>query len=228
MSTRFSTLCCLLGAVAALSAASLPARAQTPPGAVIFSELMWSGSSASSADEWIELYNRGLEPVDLSGWTITRGDAEDEQVMILIPVAVIMPGEVFLIANYKADDDRSRLAWIPDLVDAAVSLPNSRLRLRLYDSDPATGRVIDEADDGSGAPFAGVGGDDKASMVRVSLDMSGTLRDAWSTAQESSGWDPGAAELGTPGTIPGQFQPNAESATQVRAASWGRLKTARR
>jgi hypothetical protein len=89
---------------------------------------MWSGSSASSADEWIELYNRGLEPVDLSGWTITRGDAEDEQVMILIPVAVIMPGEVFLIANYKADDDRSRLAWIPDLVDAAVSLPKCPAR----------------------------------------------------------------------------------------------------
>lgn len=228
MSTRITTLSCLLGALAALSAASSPARAQTPPGAVIFSELMWSGSSASSADEWIELYNRGLEPVDLSGWTITRGDAEDEQVMIVIPAAVIMPGEVFLIANYKADDDRSRLARIPDLVDAAVSLPNSRLRLRLYDSDPAAGRLIDEADDGSGAPFAGLGGDDKASMVRVSPDMSGALRDAWSTAQEASGWDPGATELGTPGTFPGQFRPDADSATQVKAASWGRLKTARR
>ena len=104
--------------------------------------------------------------------------------MVLIPLAVIMPGAVFLISNYKADDDRSLLAWTPDLVDAAVSLPNSRLRLRLYDSDPAAGRVIDEADDGSDAPFAGLGGDNKASMVRVSLDMSGILPDAWATAQE--------------------------------------------
>ena len=98
--------------------------------------------------------------------------------MVLIPLAVIMPGAVFLISNYKADDDRSLLAWTPDLVDAAVSLPNSRLRLRLYDSDPAAGRVIAEADDGSDAPFAGLGGDNKAPMVRVSLDMSGILPDA--------------------------------------------------
>ena len=148
--------------------------------------------------------------------------------MVLIPLAVIMPGAVFLISNYKADDDRSLLAWTPDLVDAAVSLPNSRLRLRLYDSDPAAGRVIDEADDGSDAPFAGLGGDNKASMVRVSLDMSGILPDAWATAQEASDWDPGAEELGTPGTIPGQFLPDADSATQVTAASWGSLKAARR
>ncbi len=201
-----------------------PAPAQATPGAVVFSELMWPGSGASSANEWIELYNQGEEPVDLSGWTITRGDGEDEKVTVLIPLAVIMPGAVFLISNYKADDDRSLLAWTPDLVDAAVSLPNSRLRL--YDSDPAAGRVIAEADDGSDAPFASLGGDNKASMVRVSLDMSGILPDAWATAQEASGRDPGAEELGTPGTIPGQFLPDADSATQVTAASWGSLKAA--
>ena len=45
------------------------------PGSVVVSELMWSGSSASSSDEWIELFNRGSEPVDLKGWTITRATA---------------------------------------------------------------------------------------------------------------------------------------------------------
>jgi len=228
MSIRISTLGGLLCVAAALSTTLSPARGQTEPGAVVFSELMWSGSDASSADEWIELYNRGAEPVDLSGWTITRGEDEDEAVMVLIPVAVIMPGEVFLIANYKADDDRSRLAWAPDLVDAAVSLPDSRLRLRLYDADPSVGRVVDEADDGRGAPFAGLGGDSKASMVRVSLDRTGSLPESWSTAEEAAGWDSGAVELGTPGSIPGQLQPDATSATQVTAASWGRLKAGRR
>ncbi len=221
MSNRIPILCSLL-TMATLTAVA-PILAQTP-GIVVFSELMWSGSSASSADEWIELYNRGTEPVDLSGWTITRGDAEDEAVMVLIPPAVISPGGVFLIANYDADDDRSQLESAPDLVDAAVSLPNSRLRLRLYDDDPAAGQLIDEADDGSGAPFAGLGGDSKASMVRVSLDMVGTLPDAWSTAEEAVGWDAGAIELGTPGSIPGQLQPGAEGATQVTGSSWARLK----
>ena len=35
-------------------------------------ELMWSGSSGSSADEWIEFYNRSSATIDLSGWTLTR------------------------------------------------------------------------------------------------------------------------------------------------------------
>jgi len=186
---------------------------------------MWTGSDSSSADEWIELYNRSTAPVDLSGWTITRGDGEDEEVMILISSTVIPPGAVFLIANYDADDPRSRLAWEPDLVDAAVSLPNSRLRLRLYDGDPASGQLVDEADDGSGAPFAGSGGDSKSSMVRVSTDMAGSLPEAWSSALESTGWDAGAGELGAPGTISAEIRPNTENSTQIAASSWARLKT---
>ncbi len=188
---------------------------------------MWSGSNASSADEWIELYNRSTAPVDLSGWTITRGDGDEEEVMVLITSAVLQPGGVFLIANYDADDARSNLSSTPDLVDAAVSLPNSRLRLRLYDADPSSGRLIDEADDGSGAPLAGSGGDIKSAMVRVSPDMVGGSSDAWSSALESAGWDAGAEELGTPGTVAGTLQANDESATQIAASSWADLKRTR-
>jgi hypothetical protein len=223
MSIRKLAVCGLLGAILSLVSLS-PGAAQTPPGSVVFSEIMWPGSDASSADEWIELYNRSATAVDVSGWTITRGDGEDEQVMVLIPAAVIEPGGAFLISNYGAEDARSHLAWTPDLVDAAVSLPNSRLQLRLYDADPASGQLVDEADDGSGAPLAGVGGDAKSSMVRVALDMIGSLPDAWSTALESDGWDSGAKELGTPGTVPGSGQARPESPTQISASSWARLK----
>lgn len=226
MLTRFVVVAGLLTGLVAIGTAP-PVLAQAQAGPVIFSELMWSGSAASSADEWIELYNRSSEAVDLSGWTITRGGGQDEVVMVLIEAALIRPGETFLISNYDADDARSHLAHQPDLVDAAVSLPNSRLLLRLYSGDPSTGALMDEADDGSGAPFAGTGGDSKAAMVRVALEVTGTSADAWSSAEESSGWDPGASELGTPGTIPGQLQPAATSATQIAAGSWAELKKRR-
>ena len=62
----------------------------------------------------------------------------------------------FLIANYAPDDERSRLAGTAQLVDAAVSLPNTKLQLRLYDGDPeASAQLVDMADDGKGAPLAG-------------------------------------------------------------------------
>ena len=194
------------------------------PGSVVVSELMWSGSSASSSDEWIELFNRGSEPVDLKGWTITRGDGEDESVMVVIEAGQLPPGEVFLISNYGHDDERSRLAAVPSLVDPQVSLPNTKLRLRLYDGPPEAASVIDLIDDGRGAPFGGQSGETKAAMVRTDLAAPGDEKDSWSTATEASGWDPGATELGTPGTQPGQ-KASAGIPTNVTAIGWGTVKS---
>jgi hypothetical protein len=199
-------------------------RAQTP-GPVVVSELMWPGSQASSADEWIELYNRSADTLSLQDWTITRGDGDDESTMVVLPDLTIAPGGVVLVANYDADNERSHLLRTPDVVDAAVSLPNSRLRLRLFDSQ---GTLMDDVDDGSGAPFAGDGSDPKASMVRLHLDMAGTAAAAWTTAVDAQGWDAGATERGTPGFVPGGATPVPPDATQVTARSWGRLKAAPR
>ena len=45
-----------------ISLAPPPAVEAQDPGPVVFSERMWMGSEASSADEWIELYNRPSLP----------------------------------------------------------------------------------------------------------------------------------------------------------------------
>ena len=42
----------------------------------------------------------------------------------------------------------------------------------------------------------------KAAMVRVEFDTDGSMKQAWATATEASGWDDGSSELGTPGSIP--------------------------
>lgn len=214
----------IVPSIAALLLCALsPSLSQSAPGPVVVSELMWSGSSASSADEWLELYNRSDEAIHLAGFTLTRGMGADETVMLVLPEATLEPGSVFLIANYDADDERSRLQRVPDFVDAALSLPNSRLRLRLYAGSPEDAAIIDEIDDGSGAPMAGAGGDARASMVRAKLDLIGSSEEAWTTAEEAIGWDAGADELGTPGTV-GTAAPEAPNATMVTELSWGRVK----
>ena len=153
----------------ALFAFTTPIVAQHP-GPVVISELMWSGSSASSADEWIELYNRSNTTVDLSGWTLTRGS--DDAIMLVLETGSIAAGGVFLIANYAADHEKSRVAGHPHHVTTAVSLPNTKLLLRLYDRDPlADGRLVDTADDGRGAPLAGDGAHDIPSSRRPTRQL---------------------------------------------------------
>jgi hypothetical protein len=196
----------------------------TPPGRVVFSELMWMGSPVSAADEWIELCNRGPDPVDLRGWTITRQLEDREAIMLRIEEGEIAPGAAFLIANFSPEDERSALAVQPHLVEPALSLPNTRLQLRLYDGDPESGaHLVDVADDGSGAPLAGDPQLKKA-MVRVLLDTDGTLPISWATAEDREGWDEGVAANGTPGRV--QVLPDSALSTTVRPAAWASLKSA--
>ncbi len=202
---------------------STQARAQAP-GPVVFSEIMWMGSGASSADEWIELYNRSSESIDLSGWTVTRTASDgSEQVMLTIDGGIIDAGATFLIANYDSDSDRSRLAAPVQFVSAAVALPNTKLLLRLYDA-AAEGTLMDVADDGTGRPFGGAT-EPPSAMVREIFEMSGTRAEAWSTASEASGWRANAAEMGTPGTLPTRLRPAAETrATGISQTAWSQIK----
>lgn len=199
---RAISKCTNLLLVFLLSAAAFsPSVSAGEPGDVVFSELMWMGSESSSADEWIELYNRGSSAKDLSGWTITQtGKDGEETVMLQLSEGTVAPGAPFLISNYN--EARSQISVDPDVVATSVALPNSKLLLRLYNGDPeAGGDLIDTADDGSGAPLAG-DNKQKAAMVRVEFDTDGSQEHAWATATEASGWDDGSSELGTPGSIP--------------------------
>jgi hypothetical protein len=37
---------------------------------VVINEIAWMGTGASTADEWIELYNTSHQDIDLTGWTV--------------------------------------------------------------------------------------------------------------------------------------------------------------
>ncbi len=209
-------------------ALAAPISAQAGP--VVISELMWPGSTASTADEWIELYNSSDATVDLAGWTLIYRSGDEDKVMLVLEAAAIPPGQTFLIANYAADHKKSLLAVQPQHVDAAVSLPNTKLLLHLYDGDPqAGGQLIDVADDGRGAPFAGDSAN-KSAMVRIALDQPGDQPASWATATEQSGWDAGASELGTPGSIPayllldGGEAPERVMGTNILPTPWALVK----
>ncbi|NKB69623.1 MAG: hypothetical protein GKR89_21340 [Candidatus Latescibacteria bacterium] len=213
-------------ALAGLAATFVPVGAQ-PPGSIVFSEVMWMGSTGSNADEWIELFNRGSEEVDLSGWTITRLTQDGETAMLTIDDGKkLAPNATFLIANYSADDERSKLAAQPNLVNSSLTLANSKLQLRLYAGNPEqNSRLIDIVDDGKGAPMAG-DVENKRAMVRVHFDKDGSLAESWATAQIAEGWDQDAKEYGTPGSLPDYLVPRQTStSTQVQQSTWAWLKT---
>ncbi|HTK60010.1 MAG TPA: lamin tail domain-containing protein [Candidatus Baltobacteraceae bacterium] len=159
--------------------------------AAFVSEVAWAGSSASLADEWLEIC--GAPGADLSGWSIEGASASP----LALPAGSVIPASgAYLVANYADSDARSTLAVAPDLVTTSVGLSNSSLFLTLRD---ASGASVDVVGAAGSAPYAGTSGEMKASMERTDAAADGSGPSAWTTASASVGFDAGAPESGTPG-----------------------------
>ena len=161
---------------------------------IVISELMWSGSDLSSADEWIELTNTSSGSISLSGWTLTKLSKGEEVEMIKLGSGTLLPNKTFLISNYS--EEKSRLGIDPDLVTTSLSLANTKMLIKLYNS---SGTLIDTVDDGIGSPFAGLNTAPKASMERIDLSGSGQVKINWQTATTFINFDDDAELFGTPG-----------------------------
>ncbi len=160
--TRQSKRTRWIGALVFIAALSALADGQ-----VVINEVGWSGTAASSSDEWIELYNLGDRAVDLSGWTLSFGDTTiDLGAMsgdtVEVRQTTIAAGGYLLLE--RTDDDA-----VAD-VDADVlykgGLSNAGELLELRDAD---GVVVDRVDGAAGwAAGTSSGGEPPyASMERV-------------------------------------------------------------
>ena len=83
-------------------------------GQIILSEIMFDPSGIDAHDEFIEVFNLSDKPVDLAGWLISDGVAED----VIIPVeqgTILLPGQYGLVldSSYFANSE-SYDSLIPD------------------------------------------------------------------------------------------------------------------
>lgn len=132
---------------------------------VALNEVAWMGTTANSADEWIELYNNTTENIDLSGWKLAVKDKFEIELSGTIPAQGF-----FLLAKEGAiSDPEVDLTFSGDLSDKGEIL-------ELYDE---FGNVM-ESLDCSGGWF---GGDkpSKASMERINPQVCVSDKENWST-----------------------------------------------
>ncbi len=130
------------------------AQGSIPPGAVVINEVAWSGTAASSADEWLELVNTTAQTISLSGWVLTSTGG-----LSLPLTGVITPGGTYLME--RTDDDTvSDIA--ADLIYSG-GLNNDGEGLFLSNN----GLLIDTAN-GDGGPWpGGAAGPDYPTLERL-------------------------------------------------------------
>lgn len=113
---------------------------------VIINEIAWMGTSVSTNDEWIELYNGGSESVDLSSWHLIAIDGQpDISFGDACVNTTISAGGYFLL---ERTDDDSVSGISADCIYTGA-LGNTSERLQLLNTG---GSVADSVDASDGWP----------------------------------------------------------------------------
>ena len=127
------------------------------PLTILINEIAWSGTNASSYDEWIELHNPGVENIDLSGWILVADDGSPHVSL----VGGIAPGGFYLLERSGEDTVANISA---DLIYTGT-LSNSGEILRLLGP---SGELVDSANLNGGSWPAG-NADPRAAMMRIGV-----------------------------------------------------------
>jgi phage protein U len=125
---------------------------------VVINEVAWMGTVASSADEWIELYNPTSITIDLTGWSLSDGG----DVNVSLSGTIVANGYYLL----ERTDNNAVLDVDADLIYTGGLNNATSEPLELRDNG---GNLIDTANAGGGLWFAGSSSPSYASMERVGV-----------------------------------------------------------
>ncbi|HSP80307.1 MAG TPA: phospholipase D-like domain-containing protein, partial [Myxococcaceae bacterium] len=139
------------------------------PGAVVINEVAWMGTTASSYDEWLELYNTTGQSISVEGWTLKAADGTPG-----ITLKGSIPARGYFLLE-RTDDDSVPGIPADQVYTGALSDAGELLELR-----DAAGALIDSAN-GSAGWFSG-STTGRATMSRTDSTQPGTDASNWHTA----------------------------------------------
>jgi len=112
---------------------------------VVLNEINYGGSTNSSTDQWLELYNNSSQAVDLTGYQVQGlGNTTSPNITLNSSLCTnlnLPAGGYFLIAKYPKTNSQTNLNIDPDCIAPDLELGTSE-KLRLYNTQAV---LIDES-----------------------------------------------------------------------------------
>ncbi len=171
------------GVLAAATLTALPAQAAPSPDVVV-SEVYGGGgnSGATLTHDFIELYNRGVEPVDVSGWSVQYASATGSSYAVTELSGTVGPGEHYLVQEAKGSGGTTPLP-APDAT-GTIAMSGTAGKVALVTTATALPCGSD-CDAGSGVKdFVGYGSADDSETTPT-----GTLNNTTSASRDAAGTD---------------------------------------
>src|SRR5687768_13155980 len=136
---------------------------------VVINEIFYHAPADIDDVQWIELYNSGDQPVDLSDWKLDQG-----RLFVFPKNTAIAPGEYLVIA---LNSDKIRLNYrVPSIGPLKRPLKRGSEQIELSD---ATGQRIDLARYKDQEPWPVSADGYAASLERICPSVSGDLPENW-------------------------------------------------
>lgn len=148
---------------------------------IVINEVAWMGTTASSNDEWIELYNNTSNSINLGGWILKTADGTPEIKLS----GTISPNGFYLLE--RTDDSTIPQISADQIYTGALS--NEGEDLRLYDKNNILIDGINCIKDTGGKCKKWFAGDNntKQTMERKNPLVSGDQTENWATSQTAGG-----------------------------------------
>jgi hypothetical protein len=162
---------------------------------IVINEIFYHAPDDVEDLQWIELHNPDREPVDVSGWRLTRG------VEFRFPEASVLPAGGFVVLCKNA-------TLFAEFYEAKVdgeftkSLGRGGDTVELVD---ASGKLVDRVDYDDRSPWPSSADGTSASLERITPGASGQLADNWSASPLPEDMKRPA---GTPGRVNASYSVN--------------------
>jgi hypothetical protein len=150
-----------------------PASRQTN---IVINEIMYDAPSDHGTAEYLELYNRGAETVDLTGWEISDGARFD------FPAGTTIAPGGYLVVAADADCLTAAHGAIPVIGNWRGGLRDGGELLRIEDQN---GNLVDEVDYLPEGDWPNLADGDGSSMELRHPDMDNNVGTAWADSDES-------------------------------------------
>ncbi|MBN2354907.1 CotH kinase family protein [candidate division KSB1 bacterium] len=101
------------------------------PGRIVINEINYRAADTFDTEDWIELYNAGAEPIDLTGWRLKDDDDEHG---FQFKAGTLLPGDAYLVVCRDSIKFRALFPNIRVAGNLSFGLSSSGDQVRLYDA----------------------------------------------------------------------------------------------
>jgi len=158
----------------------------TNTGTIVINEINYNSEDSFDTKDWVELYNTGNQPVNLSNWKFKDSDGDH---IFIIPSNTMIRAEAFLIMCREADAFSSYFPDVTNIVgDFDFGLSSDGELLRLCD---AQGNLVDSLIYGVQSPWPTEPNGNGPTLALKDPCSDNSLPDNWAAS----------ANHGTPGEI---------------------------